>query len=128
MRSCRKMLMAVAIPFAASGWAAPSWAGTLNSGVRGHVLYGPTCPVQRIGQTCTRPYQAMITIRREPGNRLVTSVRSSSTGYFSLRLVPGRYLFTPQSGHPFPRGAPQTVTVHRQRYTSVTISYDSGIR
>jgi hypothetical protein len=122
------MLTALAIPFAASGLAVPSWAGTLNSGIRGHVVYGPTCPVQRIGQTCTRPYQATITVCREPGNRLVTTVRSSSSGYFSLRLIPGRYLLTPQSGHSFPRGAPQTVTVHTQRYTSVTISYDSGIR
>jgi hypothetical protein len=29
-----------------------------SSGLSGHVLYGPTCPVQRIGQRCERPYRA----------------------------------------------------------------------
>jgi hypothetical protein len=120
--------LATMVVLAAIGSAAPSSAGVPGSGVRGHVLYGPTCPVQRVGESCTRPYQATIAVRREPGSRLITSVRSSANGYFTVRLRAGRYLFTPQSGHPFPRGVSQTVIVHSYRYTSVTITVDSGIR
>jgi len=128
MQSRRTMLVVAAILCAAAGRTMPSSAGSVNSGVRGHVLLGPTCPVQRIGETCTRPYRATIVVRREPGNRWVASPRSSGDGSFSLSLIPGRYLLTPQSGRPFPTGIAQTVTVHRHRYTSVTITYDSGIR
>ena len=101
---------------------------SLDSGLRIHVLYGPTCPVQRVGESCARPYQASIRIVREPANRTLTTVRSSSDGRVSVRLRPGRYLLKPQTGHPFPRAVAETVTVHPHRFTTVTVSYDSGIR
>jgi hypothetical protein len=100
----------------------------LDSGLRGRVLYGPTCPVERVGQNCTRPYQATIRIRRLPGRRLVAVARSAADGSFSVRLAAGRYLLEPQNGRPFPTSAPRTVTVYAHRYANVTISYDSGIR
>jgi hypothetical protein len=99
-----------------------------DSGIRGRVLLGPTCPVQRIGQTCSRPYQATITIRAEATGKLVARVRSSATGGFSVPLAPGGYRLVPQTGRPYPRSSPQTATVHSHRYTKVVISYDSGIR
>lgn len=110
------------------GLAVSSSAGGLDSGIRGHVLYGPTCPVQRAGQNCTRPYQATITVRREPSNIIVARVRSAGDGSFSLRLRPGRYVLQSQSGRPYPRSSPQTVTVQSDHNTAVTIRYDSGIR
>lgn len=99
-----------------------------DSGIRGRVLLGPTCPVQRIGQTCVRPYQATITIRNEAPGKLVARARSSTNGRFRLPLAPGTYLLVPQTGRPYARSSPQTVAVHSHRYTSVVISYDSGIR
>jgi len=125
-RTIRGALLALAALVLAA--AAPTWAGQLDSGVRGRVLYGPTCPVQRVGESCTRPYQATIVIRREPSNRVLTRTRSSLRGNFSVRLAPGRYLLVPQSGRPYPRSQPQTIAVHPHRYTFVTIRYDSGIR
>lgn len=101
---------------------------SLDSGLRGRVLYGPTCPVQRVGQSCTRPYQATISILREPATKTVSTVRSASDGRFTVRLPPGRYLIEPHNGRPFPRSRPQTVTVYAHRFTNVTITYDSGIR
>jgi hypothetical protein len=100
----------------------------LDSGIRGRVLLGPTCPVQRIGQTCVRPYQATITIRSEATGKLIARVRSSATGRFRIPLAPGTYLLAPQTGRPYPRSSPLTATVHGDRYASVVISYDSGIR
>jgi hypothetical protein len=102
--------------------------GRPDSGIRGQVLYGPTCPVQRAGETCTRPYQATIRVLREPGDHQVAAPRSHPDGRFSVRLSAGRYRLEPERGHPLPRAQPQTVSVHRHRFTHVVINYDSGIR
>jgi hypothetical protein len=91
-------------------------------------VYGPTCPVQRPGQSCTRPYQATIKVRREPSGRLVASPRSDRAGHFSVRLAPGQYRLEPVSGHPFPHARPQQVAVRAHHFTHVVINYDSGIR
>jgi hypothetical protein len=107
---------------------APASAGQPDSGVRGNVLYGPTCPVQRVGQACTRPYQATIVIRDAHGRRVLARTRSSADGYFSVGLRPGRYLLVPSSGRPYPRSQPRTVVVRPHRFTYVKITYDSGIR
>jgi hypothetical protein len=108
--------------------AASSPGRRVDSGIAGRVVIGPTCPVQRIGQSCVRPYQATITIRREPKRRFVARVRSSSSGRFRVALAPGTYVLVPQSGRPFPRGSSRTVTIRSHRYTRLVISYDSGIR
>ncbi|HJS93010.1 MAG TPA: hypothetical protein VJ741_02020 [Solirubrobacteraceae bacterium] len=107
---------------ASHGWQQP------DSGITGKVQIGPTCPVERPGKVCERPYRTTITIRRVPKRTLVARVRSSATGGFRISLAPGRYLLLPQNGHPYPRSSPQFATVHSHRYTTVLISYDSGIR
>jgi hypothetical protein len=99
-----------------------------DSGVRGLALYGPTCPVQRPGQTCTRPYAAWITIRREPRGNVVARVHAGTDGRFTVRLRAGDYLLVPRNGKPFPRARSASVTVRRHRFTSVTIRFESGIR
>ena len=38
-----------------AGAAGAARASPPNSGIRGIVLYGPTCPVERPGHTCERP-------------------------------------------------------------------------
>jgi hypothetical protein len=96
--------------------------------VRGLVLYGPTCPVQRVGMTCERSYQAWITVRRWPSETLVTRVRSAADGRFTVLVAAGRYRLAPRNGTPYPRAVAQIVTVRRGRLSSVTIRFDSGIR
>jgi hypothetical protein len=100
----------------------------VDSGIRGRVLLSPTCPVQRPGQSCTRPYRAWMTIRREPSGAVALRVRSSPAGRFTARVPAGRYLLQPRNARPFPRARPQTVTVERHRFTEVTVSFDTGIR
>jgi hypothetical protein len=109
-------------------WGAADASARLDSGLHARVLFGPTCPVQRVGDSCIRPYQATIRILREPAHELVATMRSAADGRFSVRLTPGRYLLEPRAGRPYPRSRPQTVTVHAHRFTNVTINYDSGIR
>jgi hypothetical protein len=99
-----------------------------DSGITGNVLIGPTCPVERPGKTCERPYGTSITIRLETTHRLVDRVRSSAQGRFRIALTPSTYLLQPESGHPYPRSSSQVATVHSHRYTAVLIRYDSGIR
>lgn len=96
--------------------------------MRGLVLYGPTCPVQREGQSCTRPYRATIVVRREPSNSLIVRAHSGADGRFTVRLRPGRYQLRPTNGVPYPRASAQTVTVAAHQYVRVTVSFDSGIR
>ena len=111
------------------------WIGTASaaqerpdSGVHGLVLYGPTCPVQRPGQTCVRPFRASVTIRREPAGTLAALAQSGADGRFTARLRAGHYLLQPHNGKPYPRAQPQVISVSRYHFTSVTIRFDSGIR
>jgi hypothetical protein len=99
-----------------------------DAGITGKVRIAPTCPVERPGKVCEKPYQATITIRREPRDTLVARVRSSATGRFLIALLPGTYLLLPQNGHPYPRSTRQVAIVHSGHYTAVVITYDSGIR
>jgi hypothetical protein len=102
--------------------------GRSGSGVRGKVLYGPTCPVERIGQSCVEPYDAALRIRRQSTRKTVAKLRSGDDGRFTVRLRPGHYIIEPTSGHPYPRASPEVVLVHAHRFTRVTIRFDSGIR
>lgn len=113
----------VVVPATATGLGS-----SVGSGIRLRVLIGPTCPVQRVGQSCVRPFQASIRVLREPANRIVTTVRSGADGRTTVRLAPGRYLLKPRSGSPYPRGAAQTAVVYAHCFTDVTVKYDSGIR
>jgi hypothetical protein len=102
--------------------------GLRFSSAVGLVLYEPTCPVERPGHPCTRPYAAWITIRREPKGTFVTHVHAGSDGRFTARLRAGHYVLVPRNGKPFPRAQSQHASVHRHRFTDVTIHFDSGIR
>lgn len=113
----------VALALGTAGAAQPG-----QTGVRGLVLYGPTCPVQRVGTTCERPYRAWITVRRFPSETLVTRVQSAADGRFTVLVAAGRYRLAPRSGRPYPRAVAQIVTVRRGRLSPVTIRFDSGIR
>ncbi|MGH2866942.1 MAG: hypothetical protein ACRDNK_05155 [Solirubrobacteraceae bacterium] len=113
----------VALVLGTAGAAPPA-----QTGVRGLVLYGPTCPVQRVGMTCERPYRAWITVRRFPSETLVARVHSAANGHFTVLVPAGRYRLAPRDGSPYPRAVPQIVTVRRGRLSTVTIRFDSGIR
>lgn len=124
--SLASALAAASIFVFASGSSGHS--STPDSGISGKVMIGPTCPVERPGRVCERPYHTSITIRREPKGTVVARVQSSDTGQFRIALAPGTYLLTPRNAHPYPRSSPRLATVHSHRYTSVVIHYDSGIR
>jgi hypothetical protein len=102
--------------------------GPPDSGIRANVVYGPTCPVERPGERCERPYDATLRIRARSTHRIVRTVRSGRDGRFKVRLRPGRYVVEPVEGERYPRADPVPATVRAHRFTRVTVSFDSGIR
>ena len=97
-------------------------------GIDGLVLLGPMCPVAQPGDPCPdQPYQAWIDIL-DAGGKNVTRLQSGTDGRFRVGLEPGTYVVHPESGDPLPRASDQQVEVTGGTYTSVTVSFDTGIR
>lgn len=105
----------------------PAAAGQ-RQGIRGTVTIGPTCPVQREGESCVRPFATVLFLRRVGSSAAPRTLRSGTDGRFTVALAVGRYRLTPRNGKPYPRAAAQTVSVRAGRYTRVSVDYDSGIR
>jgi hypothetical protein len=105
-----------------------SFSGCATSGVMGRVLVGPTCPVTHPGQTCLKPYETTLQIRKGAQGPVVARVRSGSDGTFRARLSPGSYVIEPLPGRTRPYTSPRAITVHRHKYSNVTIRFNSGIR
>lgn len=103
-----------------------------DSGIRGQIFIGPTCPGPVPSDTSTtscqdRPFQATISILT-PSRVLVASTTSDINGYFEVYLNPGEYILSPQSAGRFPYASEQVVYVTKGEFTKVVIVYDSGIR
>ena len=101
-------------------------ATAVDSGVQGSAIYGPTCPVQRVGgPSCERPYSGVIVFTRN--GHEIARVRSSRAGQFRIGLAPGTYTVSSNgSGLPFVK--PFDVVVREHAYTTITDMFDSGIR
>jgi hypothetical protein len=97
------------------------------NGIEGQVIIRPVSPVERPGMANYRPYQAHVRVLDEQG-RLVADFRSRPDGHFEVHLAPGAYVLRPESDAIYPRAQEQTVTVEKNRFTSVRITYDSGMR
>ncbi|HXA30378.1 MAG TPA: carboxypeptidase-like regulatory domain-containing protein [Candidatus Angelobacter sp.] len=101
----------------------------LLSGVDVLTISGPTCPVQRQGDTCTAPIAAAVVVTRSDGS-VAARATTSSNGRGHIPLPPGSYTVSGESGgHAFPRPpAPQPVTVPPDQFVAVQLSFDTGIR
>jgi hypothetical protein len=66
-------------------------------------------------------------VHKSAGGRLVKRFRSATNGRFRVRLAAGRYrLEATHKG--YPRLQPVLVTVRAHRFTTITITFDTGIR
>lgn len=102
-----------------------------DSGIRGTVLLGPTCPVQRIppDPNCAdKPYQTTILIFRasDPAKAMM-SVDSGADGKFSASLPPDAYTLVAGKAM-FPRCDHPQVTIPPHAFIAADISCDTGIR
>jgi len=125
--------LAAAAVLAATGLAASAVAADdIDSGVKGRVTAGPTCPVERYppDPACAdRGFETTIRIRTLPDREFVKKVHTGEQGRFRTRLAPGRYRLVPRSGrNGFPRCEPQDVTVVADRFKRVHLTCDTGIR
>ncbi len=104
-----------------------------RSGIRGTVMAGPTCPVERTppDPACAdRPLQTNVSIfRRTDPTRVIATVRSSAQGAFQVSLPPGDYVVDAGNSQVIlPRCTPTSATVGAVGYTPIVISCDTGIR
>ena len=107
---------------------APPAASAPSQGIRGVVTLGPTCPVQREGESCERPFAAVLYLSRIGSHSPARIVRSGADGRFRVALRVGRYRLRPRNAAPYPHAEPQTVAVRADRFTTVNVAYDTGIR
>jgi uncharacterized protein (UPF0179 family) len=109
----------------------PTTIAPYKSGVRGNVLLGPTCPVERIppDPACAeKPYATTITVRHTGSSTTFATGKSDAAGTFEFSLPPGSYTLTASGGTMLPRCNPIDVTVAASEYITANISCDTGIR
>jgi hypothetical protein len=119
------LALIAAIVFAA--W--PVNGAPTDSGVQGRVWLGPLSPVQQPGGPSNeRPYSATIDVLAVD-NHVVATVHADGGGQFSVDLKPGTYILQGVSGsNGLPRAAPVPAVVAAHRFTTVRVSFDTGIR
>jgi hypothetical protein len=106
----------------------PSSSG--DSGIRGTVLLGPTCPVETLESPCPDRPLADVEIRVLRGSDVVATVRSDGEGRFAVALGPGRYEVQAvvEEGGPGMSAKPVDVVVTNGVFNDVNVPVDSGIR
>jgi hypothetical protein len=100
-----------------------------ESGIRGQVLIGPTCPgpIPVDGECPDKPLQTEIVILDHSG-QLAAKIQTDAQGRFSVALEPGTYQLRVQNEMGMRLPAVQTVTLERGHIAQVDIQVDSGIR
>jgi hypothetical protein len=99
-----------------------------GTGVYGLVTAGPTCPVQRVGQSCPpRPVVAEIDVRA-PDGETVASTHTDSSGRYAVSVTPGAYTLVARTPTTFPRCPSHVITVRAGTPQRIDVSCDTGIR
>jgi hypothetical protein len=102
-----------------------------DSGIRGNVTIGPTCPVERIppDPNCEDKSYDPTLVFTNTKTKETKSIKVSSDGTFVVTLSPGTYTVNDQSEAVLPRMSPvEPVEVSANTYTEIKIEFDSGIR
>lgn len=106
---------------------------TNNSGVKGVVTLGPTCPVERIppDPTCApKGYKTTIQVISvgNPNSTPFATTKTNASGEYSVSLPPGKYDLQPVGGNILPRCETKEVTVVKNIVQEVNLTCDTGIR
>lgn len=102
-----------------------------NSGVEGVTMVDGGCPPARDAPPCPdKPLPARIEVAQAGSGEPVGSVDSGADGRFRIALAPGDYTLRPTNlaGTPLPIAQPLDVRVDANRFTTVAVSFDSGVR
>jgi hypothetical protein len=96
------------------------------TGIEGTARWGPTRPICRVDQPCTKPYKGTFDVRRD--TQVVAQFESDSAGRFVVRLPPGRYTIGPgRNVGIIMRRQLHEVTVGPKGLTPVELEFDTGI-
>lgn len=102
-----------------------------TSGIRGVVLLGPTCPVERDPpdpKCADKPYSTTISVYRTGSSEIVETTQSDASGAFQFSLPPGNYTLQADGGAVLPRCASVDTVVEPDSYVTTNIPCDTGIR
>ena len=102
-----------------------------ESGVKGTVSLGPTCPVMRYPPDpgCSdKPYATAIQVYRVGSSSVFATVKSNASGTFEISLPPGTYTVAASGGTVLLRCSSVEAVVGQSAYITANISCDTGIR
>jgi hypothetical protein len=101
-----------------------------GSGIEGHVMAGPTCPVEKPNDpACAdRPMAGVTIVVLTAAGTEAARTKTDDSGYYAITLPAGPYTIEPQPvGGVIHNAQPVPVTVG-EGVTTVDIPYDTGIR
>jgi len=101
-----------------------------DSGIKGTVTIGPTCPVERVPRdpNCAdKPYQASLRIKNQ-GGKVVIESKTNEDGSFEFSLPPGQYTIESATTSVMPSLSPVSITIAPGAYSQINLQFDSGIR
>src|SRR5262245_22674643 len=115
---------------ACAGGGSPAPAASGGTGISGVAVAGPTCPVERPGDSACapRPVEGAVIVVTDAAREEVGQATTDAEGRFFVALPAGRYLVTAGDvdGLPNPPGSME-VTVSDGE-TTIELEYDTGIR
>jgi hypothetical protein len=100
-------------------------------GVGGTVTSGPSCPVQKVGDTACdpKPLAGAVLVVRSAAGAEVARLTTDASGLYRIPLPAGDYSLEPQPVQGLMGTAPSaTFTVQAGGLSIVPLSYDTGIR
>ena len=100
-------------------------------GVRGVTDVDVGCAPSAGTTTCPRePLRARLRFVRQDRRAPEVEVRTGEDGTFAVELPRGRYEVVPENlaAAPYPRADRLTVEVHEGEFTTITVTFDSGVR
>jgi hypothetical protein len=99
-----------------------------DSGIRGVVMIGPTCPVVLAGSPCPdQPWHGTVQGFNLAG-ALIRDTSTDENGAFELPLEPGTYDLVAARPNGLGNAERTRITVRADSYLRVTVRVDSGIR
>ena len=99
-----------------------------ETGLQGIMLRGPITPVCMVNVPCDGPLSARFVV--EQGEAEIAHFESDASGNFRVALAPGAYTVVPDESAPLmsPQSQRREVEVESTGFTTVTLSFDTGIR
>jgi hypothetical protein len=125
------VLGALMLLIARGGESATNGIAKYDSGIRGTVLLGPTCPVQRMPPDpgcADKPYATDISVYRTGSSEVFATTQSDASGMFEFSLPPGNYTLRADGGAVMPTCASVDTVVGPSAYVTTNIPCDTGIR